>query len=263
MKKIAAVAAVLAGISSAAVAQTASDPLLTRRGWEIGLQASHYHYEESGLIKLIGNRGGILGAYTFTDARHVFSKIDVRESYSRLKYQSNGTGTKNDIPDFIVEVRAVAGMDILLGSSVSLSPYLGLGYRYLYNDLRGYSSSGAVGYRRESNYVYAPLGLTTRVRLGEGWVLAPTVEADIFIQGRQKTYLSDANSGVHDVINSQDRGRGYRGYLMFEKDQWVFGAWMHWWRIRDSDIQPIGGGFRGLEPENWTREAGLELKYRF
>jgi len=262
VKTFAAVAAVLAGISSAAIAQTAN-PLLTRPGWELGLQASHYHYEEPGLMKLIGNRGGILGAYTFTNPRHVFSKIDVRESYSRLKYQSNGTGTLNDVPDFIVEARAVAGVDFLLGGSVSLSPYLGLGYRYLFNDLRGNSSTGNVGYRRESNYVYAPLGLTTRVHFGGGWVLAPTVEADIFIQGRQKTRLSDTNTGTHDVINSQDRGRGYRGYLMFEKGHWVFGAWTHWWRIRDSDIQPIGGGFAGLEPENWTRESGVELKYRF
>jgi hypothetical protein len=65
------------------------------------------------------------------------------------------------------------------------------------------------------------------------------------------------------VINSQDSGRGYRGYVMLEKDHWAFGAWMHYWRIEDSDVQAIGGGFAGMEPKNWTREGGLEFRYRF
>jgi hypothetical protein len=44
-------------------------------------------------------------------------------------------------------------------------PYAGLGFRYLYNDLRGTSSTGAIGYRRESHYFYVPLGVTLRVPL--------------------------------------------------------------------------------------------------
>jgi len=241
----------------------ADEPLATRPGLELGVQAAHYRYEEPGIMKLSGARGGILGAYTFANARRVFSRIDVRDSYGRLKYESNGSGTQNDVPDNILEARVVAGRDYFLGRSASLSPYAGLGYRYLYDDLRGYSSTGAAGYRRESNYVYAPLGLTARVSLGGGLVLAPTVEADIFIRGRQKTRLSDAGLGFNDVINSQAKGRGYRAYLMFERGHWAFGAWGHYWHIEDSDVQSIGGGFAGLEPRNSTREGGAEIRYRF
>ena len=50
---------------------------------------------------------------------------------------------------------------------------------------------------------------------------------------------------------------------MVEKDHLAFGAWTHYWHIKDSDVQPIGRGQAGREPENWTRESGLELRYRF
>jgi hypothetical protein len=168
------------------------------------------------------------------------------------------------VPDLILEARAVAGMD-WIGTGASLSPYLGLGYRYLYNDLRVSGSSG--GYRRYSNYFYAPVGFTARFRLGEGWVLAPTLEADVFLQGKQVSELSDTGLGYIDVTNYQNTGRGHRASLMVEKDAWAFGAWTQYWHISDSDVQfagVVGGTPRtAREPENYTRESGLELRYRF
>ena len=256
LKTILAGVALLLAISSAAIAQTA-----TRPGWEVGGQIAHYEYLEPDLAKLGGNRGGATGAYTYADPRGLFSRIDVRESYGSLSYR--GSGTKNNVPDLIFETRVVAGLDFFPSSGVSLSPYFGLGYRYLYNDLRGSTSSGAAGYRRYSNYLYEPLGLAVRVHLGDGWVLAPTVEADVFIRGKQVTKLSDAGVGLSDVTNSQGQGSGHRVSLMVEKGRWVFGGWTHYWHIKDSDVQPIGLGQAGLEPANWTRESGIEFRYRF
>jgi hypothetical protein len=242
-------------------ASASNDRLATRPGWEVGGQVAHYRYLEPGFMKLEGDRAGILGAYTFTGAGGLFSRIDVRGSYGQLEYR--GTGTKSGVPDWLIETRAVVGVDVFPGSGVSLSPYVGLGNRHLYNDLRGYGSTGAVGYRRYSNYLYAPLGLTVRIRVGGGWILAPTLEGDLFIRGRQVSKLSDAGLGFLDVTNSQDKGYGYRYSFMVEKDRWAFGGWTHYWHIRDSDSRPIGGGRVGREPENYTWESGLEIRYRF
>jgi len=261
MKRTLAGAVVLAAVSQEVVAQLGPDPPLTRHGWEVGAQAAHYEYREPNVVKLAGNRLGILGAYTFTGAHGLFSKIDVRQSYGRLKYE--GSGTQNNVPDLIIETRAVVGSGFRAGGSVSLSPYSGLGYRYLYSNLQGYSSTGAVGYRRYSNYLYAPIGLTARVHFGGGWVLAPTVEVDVFILGRQVSKLSDTGLGYGDVTNRQDKGRGHRASLMVEKNHWAVGAWAHYWHISHSDTQPIGLGQVGREPENYTREGGLEVRYRF
>ena len=269
MKKILAVAAVLSAVCPAAFAQDGRDPLLTRPGLEVGAQAAHYHYEEPNVAKLIGLRVGGVGAFTFTQG-DAFFKADGRISLGDLKYQ--GTGTQNSVPDFIFEVRFVAGADLQTEGGVVFSPYAGLGYRYLYNDLRGYTQGPVTprnpsgiyaGYRRYSNYLYAPVGLTLRTGLNNGWVLAPTFEYDLFIRGKQISMLSDIGPGVPDFTNDQKRGMGYRLALMAEKGQFVIGPWLHYWNIKDSEAVPIGSGFFLVEPENWTREIGVEVRYRF
>lgn len=258
-----------AGGSVAAQENAPPNPLLTRPGWEIGGQISRYKYEEPaspgfGGMNLKGDRVGIVGAYTITAANRVFTRIDGRVSYGSLKYSSGGTGTMDDVPDWTGEIRAVIGRDYLLGGGdYSLSPYAGLGYRYLYDDLRGYSSTGAAGYQRYSQYVYIPLGLTARVRAGERWMLAPTVEYDVFLSGRQRSQLSDTGLGLPDVTNDQDSGYGYRAYLMLENGKWAFGPWLSYWKVKDSNVVSIGGGLGVMEPENWTREYGVEFRYRF
>jgi opacity protein-like surface antigen len=268
MKRTVLFAVLLAAATPAAQAQTASDdPRLTRRGWEVGVQGSKYHYEEPDFAQLTGNRAGVVGAYTFTDDRHWFSRIDGRISYGKLKYE--GSGTIDNVPDWIGEIRAVAGKDFLFGGSLALSPYIGLGYRYLYDDLRGYSSTGDAGYRRYSNYVYAPVGLTLRINTGGQFVIAPAIEYDAFIQGRQVTKLSDTGiAGVQDVSNEQTKGYGYRASLMFEINHWAVGPWLSYWSIKDSDVQCFtavvnGQCLAGQEPANWTREWGVDLRYRF
>ena len=260
MRKAIAVAALL--IAPAAIAQSAvaTDPILTRPGWEIGAQAAGYHYEEPDFAKLTGGRAGIDGAYTYADANHLFSRLEGRISYGRLKYE--GSGTMTNVPDWIAELRLLAGKDFLAGADVALSPYLGFGYRFLFDDSRGYSDTGAAGYRRYSNYLYAPVGLTLRIGAGR-WAVAPNVEYDLFIHGTQISKLSDTGiAGLGDVTNEQTQGYGYRGNLMFESQSWAFGPWLNYWKIKDSDVA-CAASVCGLDPGNWTREWGVELRYRF
>ena len=257
-------AAILIGISPVVQAQTIApaDGLATRPGWEIGAQLSNYTYKEPSVdVKIWGGRAGVTGAYTSAGVEGWFVKIDGRYSYGSLKYE--GSGTADSVPDSILEARLVFGKDYLPRSGVALSPFAGIGYRYLYNDLRGESSTGAIGYRRYSNYVYAPVGLTARFHVNGQWVIAPTAEYDYFIQGRQVSKLTDTGLGFDDATNKQDKGYGYRLAIMAEHGSWAFGPWMNYWSIKDSDIVPIGFGFGGQEPKNETREYGLDVKYRF
>ena len=264
MSKALITATFVVAISPVASAQTSvpTDPLATRRGWEVGGQLSHYSYEEPNIgVKIWGGKVGITGAYTYTGAGQWFFKVDGRYAYGSLKYE--GDGTMDSVPDSIFESRGVFGKDFFSRSGVSLSPFVGLGYRYLYNDLRGTTSTGAVGYRRFSNYWYAPLGLTSRIKVNGQWVIAPTVEYDYFIRGKQMSQLTDTGLGFSDATITQNKGYGYRLSVMAENRSWAFGPWMHYWRIEDSDIVPIGFGSGALEPKNETREYGLEVKYRF
>ncbi len=244
-----------------APAMAAENILLTRPGFEVGAQVSSYHYEEPAFAKTTGHRQGVDGAFTFRTRETWYGKADVRYSYGKLRYE--GSGTKDSVPDTLFEARFVEGKDFLPGAKIGLSPYGGFGYRYLYDDIRGTTSTGAVGYRRYSNYLYIPLGLTMRAGFGEGGVIVPTIEYDLFLHGRQKSKLSDTGLGYSDADNNQDKGYGYRASLMFEHGHFAFGPWMNYWKIKDSDTVAIGGGFYGMEPANWTREIGFEVKYKF
>jgi opacity protein-like surface antigen len=273
-KKMLASVAVLLATSSASLAQDAQQPdsLATRSGWEVGAQAAHYHYEEPGAMKLIGSRVGRLGSFTFTRAG-LFFRTDVRLSYGELKYQSEGSGTKDRVPDAIFEPRFLVGKDFPSDNGMVFSPYAGLGFRTLYNDLRGNTKGRSTpanpsgiyaGYRRYSYYLYAPVGLSTRVGLDNRWVLAPMVEYDFFLRGTQISTLSDVGGCNRDISNTQKRGYGYRAAFMVEKSRWAFGPWIHRWSIENSDLQQDAcGGPPLLEPRNWTREIGFEIRYRF
>jgi hypothetical protein len=239
----------------------AQAPLATPSGWEAGVQLSDYRYEEPGTMTLEGTRFGLSGAYTTAASpNRAFARLEGRWSYGELEYQ--GSGVMTGVPDHIFEFRVLAGRDYAAGR-VLWSPYVGAAFRYLYNDLRGVSSTGAVGYRRESNYFYLPLGVTLRMPLAGGWVFAPQIEYDVLVRGTQRSYLSDTGLGYVDVSNEQSSGRGYRLQLMFESRRWTLAPWIHYWDIEDSDLQPAGLGDLVYEPANKTREAGIELRYRF
>ena len=117
MRKALIAAAILVAISPVASAQKSvtADPLLTRRGWEVGGQFSEYRYEEPSVgVKIWGPRVGIIGAYTYASASHWFFKIDGRNTFGSLNYE--GSGTQDSIPDWIFETRAVLGKDFLARS---------------------------------------------------------------------------------------------------------------------------------------------------
>jgi hypothetical protein len=238
-------------------------PLATPRGGELGVQVSDYRYHEPALgVTLSGTRWGIQAAWTRHDGLdEPFGRLDLRYSQGNLKYE--GSGTMTGVPDKLFETRLVFGRDYIKGHAYGLSPYVGLGYRYLYNDARGTSSTGRVGYRRYSHYFYLPVGLTTRFATRSQWVISPTVEADVFLQGRQKTCFSDVGPGRPDFNNSQESGFGCRARLMFERGRLAFGPWFQSWRVNCSDLTDIGSGVVAWEPSNRTREFGVELNYRF
>lgn len=255
-------AVVMARCAYAADAQSNGDFVGTRPGWEVAFQMSDYRYSEPDLdVKIWGPRVGLTAAYTRTNTDNWFVKIDGRVGYGSLKYE--GSGTQNSVPDLVFEARGYFGKDFFPLHGVSLSPYAGFGFRYLYNDLRGPTSTGAVGYRRYSKYFYVPLGLISRFNVSGKWSVSPTIEYDYFITGTQESRLTDTGIGLGDGYNEQSKGYGYRLSLMLEKDAWAFGPWLHFWSIDDSDIVPIGFGLVALEPKNETREYGIELKYRF
>lgn len=246
-------------------------PLATTTGSEIGIQISNYRYEEdlksAFFMSLEGKKLGITAAFTQVYADNWYLTLDGRYASGNTDYTSASTGSSSANPDNITEVRMTAGQDQPLGAQL-LSPYAGLGYRYLNNDLRGYTTTGHAGYRRTSTYLYLPLGMTHRLRLDGDARFSTTFEYNYLIEGVQRSYLTDVPGAGYtsDLLNQQRNGHGLRLNLAYETSSWSAGVFYHYWNIADSDLGVATKSAvvaTGYEPHNITKEFGVQLKYRF
>ena len=254
----------LANASLSAHAESAVS-LKTTDGYEIGAQVSNYKYEEPGLMNLKGTKLGLTGSATKNLGNDWYVVGDLRFAFGDVDY--TGSGTKSGNPDRLWDLRAMGGKDFAVGSYV-LSPYAGLGYRTLFNDLRGVSNTGAIGYRRNSEYLYLPLGVTHRFQTDSVSRISTSLEYNYLISGSQKSYLSDVFPGLSDPVNRQKNGYGFRLSSAYEKKDWSVGVLYNYWNIKDSEITDllylgVPTGFVVWEPKNNTNEYGVQVKYRF
>lgn len=279
-------AVVLSGASAVRAEDTAKPFKPTQI--DVGTEFSHFQYEEPGFMEDKGYLYGVFGniSHRISENQPIKSfadifgngntlnayELDGRFSFGYVDYESTNTGTLDDIRDYIIELRGTAGYDIPLCSSFTLTPYIGLGYRYLNDDSAGErTSTGAAGYERESNYFYLPLGLNGVADLGSGWTVGLRGEFDIFLYGQQKSHLSDAIAGLGDVTNDQEDGYGLRASLKVMKEteaaNFFIEPFVRYWHIDDSEIsavtyQGVLVGF-GLEPENKSTEVGFRAGINF
>ena len=195
-----------------------------------------------------------------------FIRGDLRYAFGLVDYNSYNTGSATGELDWYIEARGLIGIDLEI-KDAALSPYTGFGYRYLFNDARGISSTGNWGYRRESNYLYLPFGVIHRRMLNAQAKLVSTLEYDRLLAGKQISRLSDGGQGDSDVTNYQSNGYGLKLSFMYERNDRAIGPYAHYWKIARSDTAiryqngvPVGIGW---EPDNNTIELGMKAGHRF
>ena len=116
----------------------------TQTGNNLGLTISGYQYKEPSLdVKIDAPLLGIDYAGTYAFGNDWFVKADARYAYGSAKY--TGSGTQSNIPYSYYDLRGLVGYDFSfseLGGFV-LAPFTGIGYRYLFDNQGGPTSSGA------------------------------------------------------------------------------------------------------------------------
>lgn len=234
----------------------------SRTSFDAGLQFSDYEYEEPDVMTTSGAKYGFTVSGTAMVAGNWFIKVDGRFAFGDVDYTSNGSGDKKDNDDRLIEVRGLIGGDLVSGRWV-IVPYFGLGYRNLYNDLRGTTTTGAVGYRRDSNYLYLPLGIEPRYQMTPNSRLSMVFEYDPLIRGWQHSYLTDAGLGDPDITNRQKSGYGLRGEIMYHYRRFSAGPYFNYWDIDDSELSECDAfGLCYVEPKNTTTEFGIQARFR-
>jgi Autotransporter beta-domain len=248
---------------------------LKKYSWEAGPEISYFAYEEPHFAETRGFLLGIAGSFTYHDS--LMFKAEGRFSYGSLYYTSPVSGTMENRPDYIWEFRGLGGYDFSLQQGSILTPYIGIGYRYLNDNSAGkVTSVGDLGYERESNYYYSPVGVKFNTNSKTGWSTETTAEYDIFWRGKQVSHLGDAIPGINDVDNSQKRGYGLRGSVAFKTKagdlDYAIEPFIRYWNIKDSEPALVFDATtllcgatvcEGLEPANHSTEYGINFLVRF
>jgi hypothetical protein len=239
----------------------------TRETWEVGPEISYIRYKEPS-IKDKGTMYGIGGSYAYHN--YIMLKAEGKFAYGQLDYEgstweNNKLLTVNGIPNYMLEFRGLLGYDFA-ANIFAVTPYLGFGYRWLNDNMQEKSPSG---YKRESNYLYLPIGLEVVANLGNGWFWGADVEYDFFLWGEQKSFLSDNNPKNNDIENKQKKGYGVRGSMPItkkgEKVGFVIEPYVKYWNIDDSDYQSYTSSKNkyAYEPKNNSTEIGCKLAIMF
>lgn len=267
MKKITTVLITVAGLFVAGMAHAESTILTTQAGVDIGVSVSSYQYQEPGIMALKGEKMALDVSATNELQNAQFVRGELRYAFGTVDYNSNGTGSSSGDPDWYIEARGLVGADWAINDAI-LAAYFGAGYRYLFNDGRGITSTGYWGYRRESNYFYLPIGIIFRSALNDQARLVSTLEYDHLLAGKQISRLSDGGLGHFDATNNQNSGYGLKWSVMYEKSNWAIGPYAHYWNIGQSNITPeiqngTPTGWGIFEPKNNTFEFGLKASQQF
>jgi outer membrane protein W len=251
-------------------AQPTPESLKTKTANQLGLTFSSYAYDEPSLnVKMTALNLGVeyLGTYAFQNDWFVLGQID----YNNGPAKYSGSGTASGIPQYYVNLKAAFGRDFAFDGFV-LSPYIGIGYRYLDQALGGVSTTtGAAGYDRRSTYNYLPIGVMHRFAVNDNKAkIETTLEYNYLISGNQYSGLAAANPYLVNQNNVQNSGYGINLTVLYKQNQWGFGPYYKYWNIADSQTNFNRGVADGVrytytvkEPANTTNEFGLKMTYSF
>jgi len=235
-------------------------------GVEIGFETSHITYTEPGVMRQEGFMYGLRGALAYRNYNYMLS-IEARASLGQVDYHSGDSGDIKNIDDSIWEVRGLAGYDLNMSETLAVTPYIGIGYRHLDDNMGGrISSTGAYGYDREISYMYSPIGMDVTTALENGWNIKLRLEYDKFWDGSVESHLGSI-PGYYDIENDQDKGYGVRSSIMFKKKgetiDFIIEPFFVYWNIKDSKLTKDPGGTTWIEPKNNSQEFGIHFTVEY
>jgi hypothetical protein len=248
--------------------ETSNQKIVSPHQFEVTPEIFAYSYKEwvkkKPFMSLNGPMFGLGGGYTYNFGKN-FVKLSSRFAMGNTKYKSGGSGRMKNDPSWYLDSQALYGRHFDLSSNVAISPYLGLGYRYLRNDTEGkYSTTGHYGYLRESQYLYIPIGSDLTIPIDSKLSFVANAEYDVFLKGLQKSYVY----GKHrkSSVNKQAKGYGLKAAagLRWDLEKVAIEAkpFFRYWSIADSNVT-CKAGRCGMEPKNKTKEAGLGISFKF
>jgi hypothetical protein len=216
--------------------------------WHWGLNLGGQTYQEN-IMQLEGLEWGVVGKWDATD----LLKVESQWSSSKLNYSSTKSGTMSNI-------RQTEGALHLIGASwrtahaSKFEPTLQ--WAFTHNDLRGLTSTGAAGYERHQDKLWAGARWTQTLDPKEWSMDAISIEVQGLLHARQRSDLSQADPQRRDVLT-----RAHPGWALEVRGHTT--AWQNALTpyLRWEDIAVSNTVFDGVgqvkEPANQKLSIGL------
>ena len=258
--------------------------------FSVAAEFSDYGYKEphmKGPIRNYGKMKGVSLRYTawdllgdyFSNTGNTFARLEGIYMNGKVDYDGYlqdshgnivGTAKSEDINDWYVDARVLAGQRYDFSLHFYMDPYVGIAYRYLRDEGQKKSE---YAYLRQSNYLYLPVGTDFGFKTG-GFSLVVNGEFDILLKGRQEsgTTKEMSEQGFSDTTHHQSQGWGARFSLKVEQEVGQIAIFAEpfyrYWKIQDSDVgfsisEQLMQYQASIEPFNITREYGVKVGIKF
>jgi hypothetical protein len=168
----------------------------------------------------------------------------------------SGSGTRSSIGNTELRGRALYALD--LGASSWRNLNIGLAVHYTYNDFGGRTSTGSMGYTRESFHLWLPVRWCEFTPSEMMHASQLEIETALLLYGRHVSKLSESGAGYSDAINLQHRGV----YVQIKK-KWQIAPsfylepYLRMTFLGQSDTVAVGNNQVANEPRNRRIQAGV------
>jgi len=248
-----------------------ASPERQEHSFALGITTEYFEWHEKG-VTIDGPLYGVSGTYAYHGDNQVVANASLAFSYGELQYDGctwSGSAARANTEDSRVEFRGLAGYDWRVTGKLIMTPFVGLGYWYWNNDLKGWG-----GYERETTYWYCPFGIRTTRPLSHNGEWGVAAEYDLFLGGAVKSHLSDTDPGLNDPKVNLKAGAGYGvrcsiwvGTKMEESLTLRVEPFLIYWNIDKSNgtTLALNGTTVGslFEPSNDTTSYGVRLSMEF
>lgn len=232
-----------------------------RKTLQLGVYHSNITYTEPDVMEEEGYLLGLMSRFVYYEG-NLFRTLEISYAGGYMDY--DGSGTIENIPNEIFEIRGLLGHDLAYIADYKISPYFGLGYRYLIDDSSDLVSSTSAGdYERKQSYFYFPIGIELKKQNAiYGWMLSASVEYDLLIGGESTVYIGD----TEDLYFTQDEGHGTRISMSFTRDYHnglalTVAPFYRYWSISESDMDYDTNNYGWVIPDNHSEEFGISLSF--
>ena len=178
----------------------------------------------------------------------------------RVSYHSRRSGTQKK-----KYYKARAEGYLAYRATDVLTPFAGLGFRFLHDDSGGHpTTNGGIGYDRQNYLLYVPFGVKAEPTEN----LSVKLQANALLWGMQISYLKDTSPNYQTAHNIQDKGWGVDATVNYRfTEHWSGYTFARYWNI-DRSANDCGtvtgvGYVCWWEPDNTTEEVGVGVAYRF